>query len=372
MCEGADGGLARRPRLWWTDADLSQAKHFRHGKYDGLPRVFPNVPRVKPDDVRTDGWQWHDDVRSGKKLLPCFTTPAPDDQGRSAPAGSLKRVDNDTGARWEAGGRKFAPWCYAAEAKLQQQGSNGIAFRLPTPEEKEQILHLPRGYTKPGGADARTRHRMLGNTWHASIARALVAVVLATRVLPAVSSSVSGPTAKSIPHISPWGGSRLDAVRLWVGAAQLSYGQPQKDIQMGKVPLLPQLDDPIKFTEQALEMEHPMLRAPVVDPIIEMILRVRIQFGADLARWRHEVIEEVQVRARELAPDTESWLRSLEPHIRQLYGGRGRNKVPMIPLFLELLDVIGYPGREELKRDLQEGFGVIGGMTLDRLGAAGT
>ena len=60
-------------------------------------------------------------------------------------------------------GRQFAPWHYTVEAMLQD--ARGV-LHIPPPEVKEQLHHMPPGYTAKAGADAKTRHRMVGNGWH--------------------------------------------------------------------------------------------------------------------------------------------------------------------------------------------------------------
>ena len=52
------------------------------------------------------------------------------------------------------------------------------------PEVKEQLHHIPPGYTAKAGADAKTRHRMVGNGWHWGVASRLLGLVMTTWAKP--------------------------------------------------------------------------------------------------------------------------------------------------------------------------------------------
>ena len=59
----------------------------------------------------------HADVASGRKHMPCATTPAPTEEG-PAPKSSRGRTPKHAQERWLADKRQYAPWHYKREAML--------------------------------------------------------------------------------------------------------------------------------------------------------------------------------------------------------------------------------------------------------------
>ncbi|CAE7897502.1 unnamed protein product, partial [Symbiodinium necroappetens] len=75
-------------------------------------------------------------------------------------------------------GRQFAPWHNTVEAMLQD--SRGV-LHIPPPDVKEQLHHIPAGYTATAGADTKTRH----HGWHWGVAARLLGIlVMATWAKP--------------------------------------------------------------------------------------------------------------------------------------------------------------------------------------------
>eukprot|EP00439_Symbiodinium_sp_Y106_P074700 s2007_g14.t1 len=78
--------------------------------------------------------------------MPCATTPAPTEDGRPKPRTARGKTPKDAEDPW---------------FQVMLQDAHGV-LHLPTPEIKEQLHGIPAGYTAGAGADAKTRHRMLG------------------------------------------------------------------------------------------------------------------------------------------------------------------------------------------------------------------
>ena len=80
-----------------------------------------------------------DSVLSGRRRLPCFTTPALDENGRAAPKGCRGKIPSDAQQRWSADRRQFAPWHYVKEAMVV---SSDGKLQVPPPRVKEQLHHM--------------------------------------------------------------------------------------------------------------------------------------------------------------------------------------------------------------------------------------
>ena len=180
----SDFGWVSRPRLWWLSIewtclvsypdDGSPLEWAKKGRWDRLRLA---AARASADSFDLGGLAFHSSVAQGRKLMPCATTPAPTDDGRAKPRSTRGRTPRDADARWLEGGRQFAPWHYTVEAMLQD--ARGV-LHIPPPEVKEQLHHMPPGYTAKAGADAKTRHRMVGNGWHWGVASRLLGLLVMT------------------------------------------------------------------------------------------------------------------------------------------------------------------------------------------------
>ena len=173
MRDAGDFGVIRRPRLWWTRIPWQELSHhaecpfaMRWSSYQGLPRVHFNLPLDKLVDYDLGDLLWPQCVADEKKPLPCLTTPAEDPQGRPAPRSCKGKTSSDAQQRWLRDNHQYAPWHYEA-ANMFKQPNNKLV--LAPAEVKEQLHHLPRGWTSslPGNA----RHKALANGWHLGAAR---------------------------------------------------------------------------------------------------------------------------------------------------------------------------------------------------------
>ena len=106
-----------------------------------------------------------------------MTTPAPDEHGRPAFKRTRGKIASDTRPRWLEGGRQWAPWRYDVDSLLTDPEGNLV---VPTVEIKECLHQLPRGHTNVDGISSRSRHRMLGNSWHVGVAQFLILSVART------------------------------------------------------------------------------------------------------------------------------------------------------------------------------------------------
>ena len=91
------------------------------------------------------GLQFHGDVISGKRLLPCLTTPASSGAGHDAPKGMKGPLVPAVKRRWLQANRQYAPWHYEEAAMVISR--TGEQMTLPA-EVKEQCHHFFPGITR--------------------------------------------------------------------------------------------------------------------------------------------------------------------------------------------------------------------------------
>ena len=182
ILDGAAFGLISRPRVWWTRIDWSRLKTnpvtqapFKWTRHHGLKKLIPEVPKDNHSDIVMPGLRFHDSITRGEKLLPCLVTPAPSEEGREPPRAMKGKVDSATHSRWLAGLRQYPPWVYEESAMVRS--SQNELMVLPV-ELKEQLHHFAAGVTRMPDVPPRSRHRLMGNSWHVGCATFLLHCVL--------------------------------------------------------------------------------------------------------------------------------------------------------------------------------------------------
>ena len=90
--------------------------------------------------------------------------------GRAAPRSMKGKFDPLVKSRWLSDGRCYAPWQYNNPALMKTPTETLVT---PPAFVKEQLHHLPAGWTEDPNIPDRSRHRMIANSWHAGVARFL-------------------------------------------------------------------------------------------------------------------------------------------------------------------------------------------------------
>ena len=177
VVDAADFGLIGRPRMWWSRLEWKQfqvnpitGSHLRWGRHQGYPRLYIEAPLDSIEDMHLDGHCFHPKIGQQLCRLPCMTTTAPSEAGRSAPKKSKHRLDQETRNRWLAANRQYAPWHYQEHALMTSPSGELVT---PPIQVKEQLHHLDYDFTWHTAADDRARHRMLGNSWHKGVVKFL-------------------------------------------------------------------------------------------------------------------------------------------------------------------------------------------------------
>ncbi|CAE7894876.1 unnamed protein product [Symbiodinium necroappetens] len=353
--DAADFGWVGRPRLWWLSTDWARMtldpetgeslQWTRRGQWDRL-RVEEARRPVEVLDL--GDLTFDDSVLSGRRRLPCFTTPALDENGRTAPKGCRGKIPSDAQQRWSADRRQFAPWHYVKEAMVV---SSDAKLQIPPSRVKEQLHHMPADYTwgaDDAPLDDRARHRLIGNGWHWGVARHLLLILL---VATAFQTSDAKPQGEPPRSTITW------VTSLW------QFGGPV----MGPAPGEDTLDPLVDLDEEAhwaasAVIPHPFQAQPRLEPAWEEALKNRRRWRHDLARIRREVVQEVKDMLGDVAEQTAEWMSQRSAAVKATYSTPDKPAVTQIPVLLELLRRLNYPDLENLTDDLTQGFNMVGGL----------
>jgi len=177
------GGCISRPRLWWIRTAVQELNLQSWGMQ--LLRDGSIVNTHLDDSKLAKSLHLHPSVIQGQARIRCFTTPAPTDAGRDEPKENRQHISPQARHRWMEDNRQYAPWHY--EAVNMVQPSDTQPLRMLSNDEKEQLHHIPRGYTatgKTGTISERDRGRVIGNGWHLGVARIFVILALLAAHFP--------------------------------------------------------------------------------------------------------------------------------------------------------------------------------------------
>ena len=349
MIDAADAGLISRPRLWWSRVDWSKVKQH---PFTGQPlqwtqhnqhrRLRLGLPVATTTNWDMEGHALHDDVVQGRKKVPCFTTPAPDEFGRAPPKHSRGRVDSETKQRWLQHNRQFAPWQYAEHAMACKHGQ-----LVPMPAVlKEQLHHYPANFTHVPGVPDKARHRMMANSWHVLVAAFILALVL--QVAPANAA----PTPAL--HLQE---SAIHTV-LQLGSQQMAQAGP------GQWPMRGTAFQPtstmMEHWRTAIQTLHPAQTCSTLEPGLESTLQAHMSHQHRLATLRQRVVSEVRSMVDLWKPTTQTWFEQLPFELQDVYSAKGTKLITQVPLLIHLLKLCGFEGTAELEEDLTQGFPMVG------------
>ena len=345
VADGSAFGMISRPRTWWTRVDWSQTtKHpyrpeqtLTWDKHQGLRRLQLSVRKDEPSSFDMPGLAFHSTVAGGSRSLPCLTTPAPTQDGRPPPKKMKGKLSAAARQRWLSGNRQYAPWVYEDHALVYEQSGEG---QLLPAELKEQLHHFPSGVTRCQGVSPKDRHRLLGNSWHLGVARFMVALVLIHNMSSCRAEdagSLSGYMAAAKARDIPVAGHISGQLGAAVKPAQDMWEQ----------------------WRHSLDMSHPLLVEPRVEPAISKTIRALVDLGPSVVQMRENILHSIRALKSAMSAETAEWFRQLPPHVARAYQLED-NQVVQIPLFMRLLRGCGYPDCDNLEADLNRGFPLLG------------
>ena len=358
LLDSADLGLVNRPRLWWTRINWSQVRinpitkrPMRWTKVDKLFRLHLDVDYTDASSIDTGDLQFHPSIVQHQTRIPCFTTPAPTSEGRSAPRSLRGKIHPEVKQRWLQDNRQYAPWCYE-ECALLRDGE-GHLHAIPA-SVKEQLHGYPKEYTKVKGVTEQSRHRLMANSWHLQVAKFLLVLLLQNAC-----STTAGTMVHMEVHRPPYQ-SAIQTVLAVTTAVTPTLGPgpwPNDAFTM------PPTTNSLHHWQTALTLDHPGLHPGPPEPGLVSTIKAWQALHSDLPNLRRAVVQEIQDIIEDFQPEVRQWFHQLPTHIQQVYRQQeGPAWVTMIPVFLHLLQMAGFPADyfDALKMDLNQGFSVLG------------
>eukprot|EP00438_Fugacium_kawagutii_P028950 Skav223615 [mRNA] locus=scaffold1522:89108:92881:- [translate_table: standard] len=165
MMNSSDVSLAHRPRLYWVDWELPPAPDVQQSVLESGRTKLQLTTELEPVDYLQPGW-----TRIGLDPLPTFTTSRPSERPPYKPAG-IHQCSAEELDMWERDKFRYPPYQYQRKNCLINK--KGIV-RLPSSEEREVIMGMPKGYTVPclpKSEQGTTAHEdmrctLVGNSWN--------------------------------------------------------------------------------------------------------------------------------------------------------------------------------------------------------------
>ena len=337
LVDAADFGLVSRPRLWWTRVDWSKCTDYKWTRSGKIYRLHVTSGRDDLAQFDMRGYMFGKEVLAGLQLLPCFTTPAPTESGRSAPKRMKAHIDSATRQRWLDDSRNFAPWHYQKKLEV-----------LP-PFLKEQAHHLPADFTKYETCTDRDWHRLLGNSWHKGVASFLFRIVLehGMFVVEDPGKAPSDPSQSS---------SSIKEALAGIRALKFPITRVKTPVFRG-VPPATDMWDHWRGSEC---LQPDALQCLPLEPGLEVVLDIvsRLQAPA-LDSYRARVLSEVERLVQALRQDTDQWYASVPHHVARTLHPHGHSRIEVLA-FTKLLRDCGYPDIEALEEDFRTGFPLLG------------
>ena len=164
LLDAEECSFSRRPRKFWPNWTV-QTREWEHwtmkGPCDHLQN-WASLPLAPP-------WEGTGFSLYGERMV-TRTCPGEWSATPTFRTKGLDRADKGTILRWRQDGYRLSTFQYEAETLLWK----GDEWRLPLPDELDELLGYPRGYTAVAGATDLQREQLLGNTMHvAAVVRLL-------------------------------------------------------------------------------------------------------------------------------------------------------------------------------------------------------
>eukprot|EP00438_Fugacium_kawagutii_P019769 Skav203659 [mRNA] locus=scaffold2755:67102:70040:- [translate_table: standard] len=344
--DAADFGLINRPRIFWCRINWKTlrtnpltGKPLRWSRHHRLPRLHLDIPYTNSEDLALGDLTLPPAVAHHHTRLPCLTTPAPTDEGRPPPKKLRGRVDSAVRQRWLQDNRTYAPWHYSEGAMLRAPDGT---LHTPPAEVKEQLHGFPPGYTAVHDVPLRARHRMLANSWHVGVARFIFLCLLTQ--WGAMSGPTPPPTRTALQYVL----ELASCEETYVGSGMWTTFATTKEPTYGMM----------DHWHASSRAGHPLTSPPHLEPGLDQVIAKQRLIG-DLPRLRREVVAAVADWVTDSVESTSHWMQQRPAHIQAVYCLEDGSWV-QVPILLSLLEMIAYPGINDLRHDLSQGFPVLG------------
>ena len=262
-------------------------------------------------------------------------------------------------SRWKEAGQQYPPWQFRTQALVRIAGTD----RTPDAATREWLQGLPSGYTASGSEHERCTQ--LGNAWHCPVARFLLCLVLVQ--CQAIAVSAHSPDEWYAPVPDPTQGIKFhpDGSRPLVRAASFWFRsglawdpkEPVRPVLQGPA------DDPFAHLKWSLDLDFLDLFPVRLNPCLQWCYDTQPVFQGTLPKWRQSVCEDLLALVQELSEEQEAWLLGAPDHVRRVYN-RGQETTQLHLLALTwLLDLLQFPGRHQLIKELFWGFPLLGPLS---------
>ena len=352
IADASDYKAVSRPRLWWSSIDWTKS---RHSPVTGAPLQWSKqykLHKLHMDDwptdlehMETEGLEFHETLTNGHQTIPCFTTPAPTEAGRAAPRSMKGKLDPLVKSRWLSDGRCYAPWQYNNNALMKTPTETLVT---PPAFVKEQLHHLPMGWTEDPNIPDRSRHRMIANSWHAGVARFLFMLLL-------------GMVAKTEGKPNPHNHSPKMSTLQWMANETSCYPPSVGPGSWRSTPsCIPPAEGELHHWNLTATARRPLQLGAQLEPGLSHVVDFWQKWSHDLDRIRQEITDEIALMVEDRREDTAQWWRNLKPHVQAVYYNSEHDQITQIPIFVDLLRMFQFPEIEALAGELNNGFKVTG------------
>ena len=174
-------------------------------------------------------------------------------------------------------------------------------LHLPTATMKEELHHIPAGWTAVKDTDDHHRHKAVANAWHVGIATILLALLLATPITPAA-AAVPAPTLARDPH--PLGHTAIEQMAtIWHSAPLLTTQGAASTAE----PNMTTLTDRWEHRRLADHQQHPRTTTRELEPELLKTLKLWHHWHEHLPELRSRVTTEMQQLASDLQAQQHIW-----------------------------------------------------------------
>ncbi|CAE7699540.1 unnamed protein product, partial [Symbiodinium sp. KB8] len=251
------------------------------------------------------------------------------------------KVDSQTQARWLADNRSYAPWHYQEKNMFTDKRG---AFRLATAEVKEQLHHLPCGWTDK--LHDKARHRALANGWHLRAAKYFFLFGLL---------STTSDALRQQPN--PLGADAIQCmVSIWESAPLLNGpGVPM----LAEAVDISLIDDPYEHWAASRGCLHPAQQPPHLEPGLQQWLPIWLHYRKVIPEMRKAVTLAIEDLVAERGDETAEWMRQRPPHVQKAYSFENGKATVQVPIIKELAMRLGWKD-PDIFDELENGFPLLG------------
>ena len=217
------------------------------------------------------------------------------------------------------------------------------AFRLATAEVKEQLHHLPCGWTDSSTTKRDTEHLQMDGTF----ARQSTSSCLACcqqRVMHFVSTNPLGADAIQC------------MVSIWESAPLLNGpGVPM----LAEAVDISLIDDPYEHWAASRGCLHPAQQPPHLEPGLQQWLPIWLHYRKVIPEMRKAVTLAIEDLVAERGDETAEWMRQRPPHVQKAYSFENGKATVQVPIIKELAMRLGWKD-PDIFDELENGFPLLG------------